>query len=528
MRILAPALAVAFVAIAVTHETARAQSVADSAWAMGNVALAEQLYETQIVDGAATQRTLHRLALIRAWSDRFDSSLDLFNELVEAAPDNVEAALDRAKVLSWQNDLEGAAAAYRRVSESHPDSREARLGLARVLSWSGDMPGAETVYLTMLEADAADAEALAGHARMAAWLGDLAEAERRWRRALDLHPNDVVLLTGLGATLRWQGLPSAAVEVLERALALSPDDEEARQEYRLARLSVAPRLGPSLAYETDSDGNRIATLWHDQTMWPSGWLAINTNAYARTSQLAAMSSRAYGGLVELRFRIANGWEIDAGAGVNYSPDRAATSKPQWRARVATPGSLPVQLWARHWRRALDETAPLIRNGVELSETSLGVRGTVGRTRAEASFSFADYRASEANRRRGLMLSASHRVGGPWTLGAALRGFSFEEDRNDGYFDPDVYGLVEIQIGWAKQISSWHLGLTASPGVQKVGRGTTSVSGSARLRSTIGYEFGPGQLVSLHSGYSSAGLRSFSTGNADYRYFSTALAVGWAF
>jgi len=521
------------IAIATAPQTGLAQSVADSAWAVGDVALAEQLYETQRTDGAATQRTLHRLALIRAWSDRFESSLDLFDQLVEAAPDNLEAQLDRAKVLSWQNDLVGSAEAYRSVSDRHPENREARLGLARVLSWDGDIPQAEAVYQTMLETDPGDAEALAGHARMAAWLGDLAKAERRWRSALDRHPNDVVLLTGLGATLRWQGLPSAAVEVLERALALSPDDEEARQEYRLSRLSVAPRLGPSLAYETDSDGNRIATLWHDQTFWPNGWLAVNTNGYARTSDLGATSSRAYGGLVELRFRIASGWEIDAGAGATYSPDSEAAARPQsarlqWRARVATPGSLPVQLWVRHWRRALDETAPLIRNGVELSETAIGVRGAVGRTRAEASVSLADYRASEDNRRRGLMLAASHRLGGPWTLGAAFRGFSFEEDRNDGYFDPDTYALVELRLGWARRFTNWHLGLTASPGVQKVGRGTSSVSGSARLRGTVGYEFGPGQLVSLHTGFSSAGLRSFSTGNADYRYLSVALSVGWAF
>lgn len=521
-------MALVAAALATSVERASAQSVADSAWAVGDIALAQQLYEGQLSEGAATQRALHRLALIHAWSEEYEVSLDLFDRLVQGAPDNVEALLDRARVLSWQDDLDGSAAAYGDVLESHPDNREAHLGLARVRSWGSDLAGAEQTYADMLEIDPRDAEALAGHARMAAWSGDLSSAERRWRVGLDRHPDDVVLLTGLGATLRWQGQSSAAVEVLERALTLAPDNAEARQEYRLARLSIAPRLGPSLSYESDSDGNRIATLWHDQSLWPSRWLSINTNGYLRTASLTGRTGEAYGGMVELRFRVPDGWELDAGAGATGTTAGEAATRPQFRVRIASPGRLPAQIWVRHWRRALDETEPLMRNGVEIAETSLGIRGALGKTRGEASVSRADYRATEDNRRLGAALGISHRLSGPWTLGGSMRAFGFEEDRSDGYFDPPVYRLLELRVGWAQNVGDWHLGFTASPGAQKVGRGEGSISGSARARASIGYEFGPGQLASLYAGYSSAGLRSFSTGAADYRYFSMAFAVGWAF
>ncbi len=522
--------AVMAVALVASTGPTSAQSVADSAWAIGDIEMAQRLYEGQVSDGVSTQRTLHRLALIHAWSEEYEESLELFDQLVQGAPDNLEAVLDRARVLSWQNDLEGAAAAYDAVLDGHPDNREARLGLARVRSWNGDLADAEQVYAEMLGADPNDAEALAGHARMAAWSGDLGLAERRWREGLGRHPEDVVLLTGLGATLRWQSRGSAAVEVLERAVALAPDDAEVRQEYRLARLSIAPRMGPSVSYESDSDGNRIATLWHDQSLWPTGWLSVNTSGYVRSARLVGQGpgGEAYGGLVELRFRLREGWELDAGVGAAHTTVGEAGTRAQWRARVATPGRLPAQVWARHWRRPLDETEPLMRNGVEIAETTLGVRGTVGRTRGEASVSRADYLATEDNRRLAGALGVSHRLGGPWTLGASLRTFGFEEDRTDGYFDPNLYALLEVRVGWGRQMGDWHLALTASPGLQKVGHGDGSISGSGRARASIGYEFGPGQLVSLYAATSSTGLRSFSTGDANYRYFNVALALGWAF
>lgn len=508
----------------------RAQSVADSAWAVGDIALAERLYSAELADGGASGRTLHRLALIRAWADELDESLDLLDALVSEDPTNVEAALDRARVLSWSDDLPGAAAAYRQILIAHPESRDARLGLARVLSWDGDTDAAEAEYGAILEADPRDPEALAGHARVAGWDGRLEEAETRWRAALDTHPNDVALLTGLAATLRWAGRSSEAVEVVERALELDPDHRDARLEYRLARLSVAPRLGPTLVYEHDSDGNRILTLYYDQSLRPTRWLSLNGQGYGRTSgfEQTGETGQSYGGLVETRFRIGSGWEVETGVGVHENTLGPAGPKPQLRLRVATPGSLPVQAWARYWRRGLDETTALMRNDVTVDETSAGIRGNHGMWRGEASASLTSYRSSTRNTRRGVVVGVTRRLGAEWSLGATARLFGFDEDRNDGYFDPDRFGLLEFGVGWAHEVGAWQIGLSVSPGIQRVGLADAAVSAAFRGRASVGYEFGPGQLLTLHAGYSSAGLRSFSTGEADYRYMTLALAAGWAF
>ena len=450
---------------------AHAQTAADSAWVAGDVSRAESLYVAQLARADSSPRALHRLALIRAWAGEHDESLALFDRLLAGSPDNLEASLDRARVLSWRNDLDRAADAYLAVLGAHDDSREARLGLARVRAWEGDLGAAEAAYAEILAREPRDVEALAGHARMAAWAGRLDEAAARWRAALEHHPDHPVLLTGLGRALRWQGRSAAALDVLERAVDLAPDDEEALQEYRRARLSIAPRLGPSLTYESDSDGNRMTTLWLDQTVWPARHFAVNASGYARSARVAGSgeSGDAFGGLAELRLRVGGEWELDAAAGATHNTLARAGAAPQWRVRIATPGRLPAQAWARVWHRALDET-----------------------------------------------------------LGAAARALGFDRDLSEGYFDPPFYGLAEVRTAWEARFDDWHVSAEAAPGVQKVGKDPGRVSGSVRTRLSLGREFGPGKIVWLHTGFSSAGLRSFSTAGADYRYYHLALALGWAF
>ncbi len=510
--------------------TAAEARAADSAWVAGDIPRAESLYAAELARADSMPRALHRLALIRAWAEDYDASLALFDRLLALDPSNVEAALDRARVLSWRNDLDDAAAAYLAVLGEHDDSREARLGLARVRAWKGDLEAAEATYAELLERDPRDVEALAGRARVSAWAGRLEESEARWRAALEHHPDHPVLLTGLGRTLRWQGRSSAALGVLSRAVEVAPDDAEARREYRLARLSVAPRVGPSLVYESDSDGNRMTTLWLDHTVWPGRDVALHANGYVRHARVAASgeSGGAYGGLAELRLRIGGEWEVDTGAGATHNTLAGEGAAPQWRVRVATPGRLPAQLWARVWHRALDETAPLMRSGVEIRERSIGVRGTLSGARGELTLSDATFAGAETNRRRAAGLALSRRLGSGWTLGLATRLFGFDRDLNEGYFDPSFYSLTEVRVSRDDRLGDWHLSFELSPGMQKVGSGPGDVSGSARARLSFGREFGPGRIVWLHTGFSSAGLQSFSTAGADYRYYQIALAVGWAF
>lgn len=75
-----------------------AQDEADAAWDRGEVAVAERFYEQRVAADSFDQRALHRLALIRAWNQRYAESLVLFDRLLAIAPFNAEAE-DRKSVV---------------------------------------------------------------------------------------------------------------------------------------------------------------------------------------------------------------------------------------------------------------------------------------------------------------------------------------------------------------------------------------------------------------------------------------------
>jgi hypothetical protein len=125
------------------------------------------------------------------------------------------------------------------------------------------------------------------------------------------------------------------------------------------------------------------------------------------------------------------------------------------------------------------------------------------------------------------LSTSRLLGRFFSVGASARGFSFEKNLDDGYFDPDFYGIGELTGYWLYRPAEWTLLLEVAPGAQKV---FSDGSWGATIRSNarVAYRVGPGREVSLAFGYSSAGLVSFSSTASNYRYTTFVLGSNWTF
>ena len=85
-----------------------AQSPADSAWLAGDTYTAGELYAAGLAADSTDELALHRVALMRAWDADYDESLDLFGRLLAVSPQNLEARVDRARVMAWGGDYPGA------------------------------------------------------------------------------------------------------------------------------------------------------------------------------------------------------------------------------------------------------------------------------------------------------------------------------------------------------------------------------------------------------------------------------------
>jgi tetratricopeptide (TPR) repeat protein len=491
------------------------------------IALLDRVLEQQPTYVPALQAR----ALFQSWRGEHVAALSTYEQIGQIVPENRSVPRERARVLSWSSQLDAAIAIYDSLLRTDPSDRETRLGLARVLSWADQLDSAASIYRTLLTTEPRDIQALQGLGRVASWSGDLVAGERYLRTAAEVSPNDVTTLVELAANLRWQGRDAEALQFLERATALAPGHGNVRAELQLVRTAVSPTASISWVYESDSDGNRISSLMSPVAWRPMPRLEVRAQGYLRNLRLvgaAPLEYSTYGAHVDGWAQLEPGWEFLLGIGVSGNDAAGTGAMGRFSSKITSPRRYPVFGTISFLHEPLDASAMLVRNQVTIDMLSLDARAVpAGGLTFNASVSYTEFNGSEPNPRKAAFLGVTKRINRQVTLGAALRTFGFEKDLNDGYFDPDLYFLSEINGRWQNQFGKWYAAVALAPGLQLVGQGG-DLSFSGRARIGVGYRVAPGREVELTGGFSTTGLSVFSSNVGDYRYRTTSLSAGWVF
>jgi tetratricopeptide (TPR) repeat protein len=468
------------------------------------------------------------VARIEAWRGDLDAAIRRLDGILAEHP-GTPAALDaRGTFQAWAGRYDAALGSYDELLAISPEGGEVQRQRATVLAWASDYEASLAVWDSLLAVDPDDAEALRGRGRVLSWQGRLLAAERTLRRALDVEPKSVEGRVLLGQNLRWQGRPAAALDVLVEARELDPGDGDARAQLRLVEAALAPRASPRMVVEGDSDDNRmltslLTTAWH-----PLPRLGVRLDLYQRWLDQGELGASASGFSLAADWQLPPGWTVAAGVGQSRNDGGRRETIDGWRASVASPGRHPLRATLVAQRRALDATALLARVGVTLEEVELEASWSPAPPwRVNGALSRATFDGTRENTRTGTALAVTRRVGRPWTFGAAVRGFSFERDLADGYFDPDRYDIAELTARWLWEPGAWSLRAEGAPGVQRVGA-AGDPAGTLRLSGRVALRLAPGRELSFSAGYSSTGLQSFSTGDSDYRYLALVLGASWVF
>ncbi len=582
---------------------AAAQDEADRAWAAGDLPVAERLYEARLAADPRDATALQRLALIRAWAERYDESLALYDRLLALDPQNREARVDRARVLAWRGDpvaasqaldplltqdpgflpalqaraqfeswagnydaalatygriqeitpedpsiglnrarvlswasrFDAAVAAYDSILRRNPRDVEALVGLGTVLAWASRLDSAEAVFQRVLALEPGNADALRGLARAAAWSGRLVPAERRWRAAIARNPNDAAAWVGLSQTLRWQRRDAAAIAAARRAVAVAPTDRDARETLRWARLATAPRTSASYVNEWDSDGSDIRTTSASGAARPFASMEVRLDLYRRLAIYEPagaddLEEAATGGALTLWGMLEPGWALSGAVGT--SDVGGDEMLPMYRASLSSPGRYPVRTSVSLGRYPLDASALLIRSQVYVDELSASTNWTPARGWTVAADGgtalFTGNVSGEENRRVNANLAVARRISQPITLGVSGRFFGFDRDLNEGYFDPDFYGLAEVTARWLREWRHWSLNAELAPGMQQV-RSNGEPSGSFRGSGSVAYNLSPGRQIMLNGIFANSGLSQLSPGaGADYKYRAVSVTGTWTF
>lgn len=179
--------------------------------------------------------------------DRTRALIDLYNQVIERAPEDEQLELMRARATLIDNHLEdinGAITAYREILERHPADLRSRLDLARVLESVGSWLEAIDVYAEHLHHDndpqiQANLWLRIASARFEG-LDNAEGAGHAYRQALEARPGDTMALEGLLVAAQAQGNPNALTNALGALLAHARTSQErVRYLYQLADIHQA-------------------------------------------------------------------------------------------------------------------------------------------------------------------------------------------------------------------------------------------------------------------------------------------------
>lgn len=501
------------------------------AWS-GDIPAAEAEVRSVLDEQPQNVDALATLALFQSWSGQLDEALAGYDEILSIAPEHATGRMQQAQAMAWAESYGPSLAAFESLVARDPGDVEARVGLATALAYSGDYEGALAQHDAILARVPGEMRALTGRSRVLGWAGRLVESERAAVRAIEADRSDARAWAMLGQVYRWQGRDAAAKETFEIATGFAPTDPEIRDQLRSVNLALAPLARPTFTAERDSDGNRMLTTSLVASWHPLPRLEVRASGYHRRLEqpigLGRLERTANGVQVRGAYQASPGWVLTGGFGGSMTDGLDDPRFLSFEAGVRTPDRHGLGAGVSLTSTGLDATAALAERGVRASELLFTGRWLPGAPwRLDGSVGVGRYEGTSTNGRRSAAFVVNRRIGPAFSVGTSWRGFSFENNLSDGYFDPDFYGVAELTGQWTYRGLPWNLLVELAPGLQQVGS-EGGRSASFRSNGRVGYRVAPGREVSLSVGYSTAGLTQFATGESGYDYTAFILGFNWVF
>jgi YaiO family outer membrane protein len=229
-------------------------------------AIVVALTATSLAAESQQQPTLER-AREQVRDGRLEGALELYDQLLQHAPEDQVARLERARVLGWMGRHERSLGDIDAVLARDAADADARLERARVLGWMGRHAEAEEELAHVLAAqpDRLDAQLLRGD--LHAWQGRHERAADAYGSVLEIAREHSGAWARLGRVREWQGLREESRAAYAEALRLAPDDRESREALRrLERGSVARRFRVDAGVRFDDLSGSLSDWWHEHVV----------------------------------------------------------------------------------------------------------------------------------------------------------------------------------------------------------------------------------------------------------------------
>jgi tetratricopeptide (TPR) repeat protein len=419
----------------------RQSDPANEAWIAGNTALARELYEARLAVDPTDGVALHRLALMRAWSEDYDGAHELFDRLLELEPTNLDARVGRARVWAWAGEADRALDELAEILQMNPDHRDALEARALFEAWAGRYEESLASYDELLAISPDNGAARRQQAQVLSWASRFDASRAAYDSLLATNPDDVESRLGLAQALTFSDDLQGAIAEYDRVLAQNPDDVRALQ------------------------GKGRALGWANR-------LVEGEEAYRRAVDVDETNATSLVGLAQL---------------LRWQDRNAAALEVLREAEAITPTNGDVREQLRAVRLALD---PVVHPSVALEDdsdgnrmltTSLSARWhATPRVGLRADAYWRDLEAGGLSRSAmGVTVTASYQLEPGWTLSAGGGG-----NETDG---AGPSGFAAYQVGLTSPprypatlgLSLVSSGLDATAALAEIGVKTTAATVTGR-------------------------------------------------
>lgn len=271
---------------------------------------------------------------------------------------NGQEMIDLAKTYNGLGAYNYSIPLYRRYLAMHPDDFDARVQYARVLSWNRDYRESERQYQMLLKQRPDRADLRYEYASILSYNSQFVPAIEEFQAVTNLSdPRQQRLYSdvppkayyNIGQIYRWYGWPDTALNEQSRALSLDPGYNPAREELNLLRYRrPASTVDARYSFATDSNDFTLKRITLDGEKWTSSRsafdLGIGRDEFSHLGETVNANVVNGGGA----YRLSDRTTLRARAGVNLY-DRGLGSRPFWGAGAEFRPSLQSRA-AVDWNR----------------------------------------------------------------------------------------------------------------------------------------------------------------------------------
>jgi tetratricopeptide (TPR) repeat protein len=383
------------------------------------------------------------LALVYAYNKNYQESIELYDRLTQEQPNNLTLRLKSAEIKSWAERYRDSLNDYQAIIEEHPDNLEALIGHAKVLSWAEKYEASLKEYEAILETHPNNYQAIKGKAEVTYWLGENQEAISLYQSALQQYPNDPKLEIGLAEVYYSEKFVSKAIELIQPQLdAKNPEALELLAEIR------AWQSETKFLYEDNNSGEENFFL--EQT------IGYRVNDSDNLYKVKA----GYGTFEQPGIESINNYSVELGLERRFEPllfetsfgvdffDRI-TASPKFNIGADIPLTANLNLDTDLNFKSFQDNAATLENEVYVWSLEPNLVWQIDRD----SWVYLLYRLGlydDGNLENQVGFGLGRNFG-QFFIGANVFYWSYQDDLDNGYFDPSDFFSYNGEIGWEGKV-----------------------------------------------------------------------------